>query len=205
MKLDGHVIKLNYRYPHSELLIETDDGQTWVVSLAPPDVSDKQGKKAALIAIEAGEAISVYGWPHKMKSNEIRSHKLLLSDDRVIDGAVNSLYEPRVQKNLKRVLANPERLTELESEQDGQASDDPFVRLVLDIHHDRAAFIGFSVDGQTVYPGIKEHLLCFPSRFPQHVRETEGMDVADEEFVNNYNEWLARYLEGQLNICKDLQ
>ncbi len=98
-----------------------------------------------------------------------------------------------------------ERLTELESEQDGQASDDPFVRLVLDIHHDRAAFIGFSVDGQTVYPGIKEHLLCFPSRFPQHVRETEGMDVADEEFVNNYNEWLARYLEGQLNICKDLQ
>ena len=194
MKIDGHVVALNYRYPHSELLLITDADQTWTVSLAPPDVSERQGKKQALLAIEPGEPITVYGWPHRIKEMEIRSHKMLLSDDRIITGAVNSLYEPKVQTDLRQLLADPQHLQTLEE------SDRVLHRLALDIHADRATFIGFEDEDSISYPGIKEHLVCLAELFGHRLHSGDA-DATTLDDATKYNEWYARYLEGRLNIC----
>lgn len=207
MSLASEVIELKYRFPHSQLRIRTIDGEEWTVSLAPPDVSERQGKKAALLAIKPGEQVTVFGWPHKVKRYEIRSHKLVFADGRVIEGAFNSLYEPSHQKRIKRMLADPAQMEKLAragrpfSRDAGTFADwvdemDAVSRLALDISRNDAFFIATE---QGTFPGVKEHLQCLPSR---HRREAvSGIDDDRMAYVRQRNEYYARYLEGQLNIC----
>lgn len=212
MSIDGEVVSLAFRFPHSELLLRNNDGTTWTVSLAPPDVSVRQGKKDALLAIQPGERVTVWGWPHRLKGNEIRSHKLVFADGGIIDGAFNSLYEPKQQKQLKRLLADQDKMNRLN---DGDTSfgsldeklntwfvaNDPLTRLAVEINFNRAAFIGITDNDFVVYPGIKEHLQCLPNAFATETYSASEPEAGALTYIKKHNEWLARYLEGQLNIC----
>lgn len=212
IQIRGTVVRLSYRQPHSSLLVDTDKGERWVISLAPPDVTDRQGKKADLMAIQPGESIAVYGWPHRLRDREIRSHKLVFADGRTIDGAVNSLFEPQVQKDLKRLLRDPSRLAEFATEMNADSGvaewvdrGKPLARLALEISQERARFIGFEDASGFVYPGIKPHLACFPGRFGSQLVKDFSTEADTLAFVSQFNEWLARFREGQLNICEDLE
>ncbi len=70
MSIDSEVLELNYRFPHSQIRVRATAGEERILSLAPPDVSERQGTKEALLAIQPGERVTVFGWPHKIKHDE---------------------------------------------------------------------------------------------------------------------------------------
>jgi hypothetical protein len=210
MSIEGEVVKLSYRFPHSQMRVRTSDGEEWTISLAPPDVSERQGKKEALLEIQPGERVKVFGWPHKIKHNEIRSHELVFPDGRIIEGAFNSLYQPRHQKDLKKMLSNTDRLNRLNQSVRSFSPEpnlfaawwnehDAMTRLALDLEFDRAFFIGIKDQGTDVFPGIKDHLACLAATHPTQI--VSSPDEAALIYMRKRNEWYARYLEAQLNIC----
>ena len=107
LRIKGTLERRSFRFPHSELILVLPSGERWAVNLAPPDVSERKGTKAMIMALEKGQTLQVIGWPHRLGKRELRSHKVILADGTVLEGAFNTLYEPPAQKRLKAMLADP--------------------------------------------------------------------------------------------------
>ncbi len=75
MRIESEVIKLSFRFPHSEMRVGTANGQEWTISLAPPDVSERNGQKEALLAIRPGDQGRIRRIRTSMKNKDIHKPK----------------------------------------------------------------------------------------------------------------------------------
>lgn len=75
LTLTGTIREPVYENPHTGLKLETKD-KTWVVVLAPPGRMRNRDLTAEKMA--AGKTATVYGYPHKTDSVELRAEWILI-------------------------------------------------------------------------------------------------------------------------------
>jgi hypothetical protein len=75
LQLSGTVQQSGYENPHGFVQLKTA-GKTWHVVLAPPSRMESRGlAKADLVA---GQKATVYGYPHRSKSDEMRAERITI-------------------------------------------------------------------------------------------------------------------------------
>jgi len=82
LTLTGTIREPLYENPHTGLKLETKD-KTWIVVLAPPGRMRNRNLTPELMA--AGKTATVYGYPHKTDTSELRAEWIL------IDGTTTQL------------------------------------------------------------------------------------------------------------------
>jgi hypothetical protein len=73
LNLTGVVKESGYEHPHGHLRLETP-GKTWMVILAPPSRMERRGLPAS--AIKPGATVTVVGYPHRSKAEEMRAERI---------------------------------------------------------------------------------------------------------------------------------
>jgi hypothetical protein len=68
--LEGPIDSSTFEFPHTELTV-TQDGEAWLVTLAPPSRMNNRGALAAVIA--AGNVVKAFGYPKRDGTKEIRA------------------------------------------------------------------------------------------------------------------------------------
>jgi hypothetical protein len=75
LQLSGTVQQAGYENPHGFVQLKTA-GKTWHVVLAPPSRLESRGlAKSDLVA---GQKATVYGYPHRSKSDEMRAERITI-------------------------------------------------------------------------------------------------------------------------------
>jgi hypothetical protein len=75
VQLSGTVEQAGYENPHGFVQLKTP-GKTWHVVLAPPSRMERRG--LARSELVAGQKATVYGYPHRSKSDEMRAERITL-------------------------------------------------------------------------------------------------------------------------------
>lgn len=73
LKLTGKVAESGYEHPHGHVRLETP-GKTWTVVLAPPSRMENRGLAPA--AIGKGATVTVEGYAHRDKKEELRAERI---------------------------------------------------------------------------------------------------------------------------------
>ena len=76
-QLSGTIEQSGYAQPHGYVRLKTAD-KTWMVVLAPPSRMENRGLAKAMIA--PGAKVSVYGYPHRSKPDELRAERITVGD-----------------------------------------------------------------------------------------------------------------------------
>jgi hypothetical protein len=75
VQVAGTVEQSGYENPHGFVQLKTP-GKTWHVVLAPPSRMESRGlAKSDLVA---GQKATVYGYPHRSKSDEMRAERITI-------------------------------------------------------------------------------------------------------------------------------
>jgi hypothetical protein len=75
VQVAGTVEKAGYENPHGFVQLKTA-GKTWHVVLAPPSRMESRGlAKSDLVA---GQKATVFGYPHRSKSDEMRAERITI-------------------------------------------------------------------------------------------------------------------------------
>jgi Family of unknown function (DUF6152) len=86
--------------PHSRIVIETRDAkgvaETWTVETVPASRAAQMNHPLQSVALKAGDAVTVMGWPAKDSSKRLGGHKLILADQREI------MLRPAINLPVKR-------------------------------------------------------------------------------------------------------
>lgn len=77
LKLTGIIESLNYEHPHASVKLKTAD-RTWLAVLAPPTRMEARGLPRDMLA--AGTTVTVEGYHHKTKPDEMRSERIAIAD-----------------------------------------------------------------------------------------------------------------------------
>ncbi len=72
-KLTGKVMESGYEHPHGYVRLQAD-GKTWIAVLAPPFRMENRG--LAKTAIAPGATVTVEGYPHRSKADEMRAERI---------------------------------------------------------------------------------------------------------------------------------
>jgi len=72
-KLTGKVMESGYEHPHGYVRLQAE-GKTWIAVLAPPFRMENRGLAKAAIA--AGATVTVEGYPHRSKADEMRAERI---------------------------------------------------------------------------------------------------------------------------------
>jgi hypothetical protein len=78
--LSGTIKHSGYEHPHGFVQLQTKD-TLWQVILAPPYRMENRGLPRELL--NAGNAATVVGYPHKSEPNELRAERITLGDKTV--------------------------------------------------------------------------------------------------------------------------
>jgi len=76
-QLSGTIEASGYAQPHGFVRLKTAD-KTWMVVLAPPSRMENRGLAKTMIA--PGAKVSVYGYPHRTKTDELRAERISVGD-----------------------------------------------------------------------------------------------------------------------------
>jgi hypothetical protein len=76
LTLTGTIRESGYEHPHGHLRLEAS-GRTWHVVLAPPSRMERRGLPAAAIA--PGKSVTVVGYPHRSKPDEMRAERITVN------------------------------------------------------------------------------------------------------------------------------
>jgi hypothetical protein len=219
MAIEGKFIAYEHRNPHTRLTLEIagEDGETstWTVSMPSPQGINEKGYTERLKGLEAGTPIRVRGWPHFVNDREIRSYKVYLEGDEMLQMVYNNNFKHKDQIRIEEYLADPEKLgvgsnvAATARERVGQwvEEDDYTRRVAIEFNAGQAAFVGVASAEGTVYPGVEEHLACLPGR-------TDTISLGEElstwaqgdrvaGYIQEYNDTLARRLEISRITCGD--
>jgi hypothetical protein len=72
-KLTGKVMESGYEHPHGYVRLQAE-GKTWIAVLAPPFRMENRG--LAKTAIAPGATVTVEGYPHRSKADEMRAERI---------------------------------------------------------------------------------------------------------------------------------
>jgi hypothetical protein len=72
-KLTGKVMESGYEHPHGYVRLQAE-GKTWIAVLAPPFRMENRG--LAKTAIALGATVTVEGYPHRSKADEMRAERI---------------------------------------------------------------------------------------------------------------------------------
>lgn len=72
-KVTGKIVESGYEHPHGHIRLAAP-GKTWTVVLAPPSRMERRGLSKA--AIQAGATVTVEGYPHREKADEMRAERI---------------------------------------------------------------------------------------------------------------------------------
>lgn len=79
-KVSGRVVDSGYEHPHGYVRL-TVDGKTWLAVLAPPFRMESRG--LAKSAIAPGTLVTLEGYPHRTKADEMRAERITVEDKTV--------------------------------------------------------------------------------------------------------------------------
>ena len=82
LELGGTIARSGYEQPHGFVELKTAD-KTWHVVLAPPSRMENRGLAKEQLA--NGKRVTVYGYPHLEKDNELRAERI------TVDGKTTEL------------------------------------------------------------------------------------------------------------------
>jgi hypothetical protein len=74
--LTGTIESAGYEQPHGYVNLKAAD-KTWHVVLAPPGRMDNRGLAKEMLA--AGNTVTVYGYPHRSKGEEMRAERIIIA------------------------------------------------------------------------------------------------------------------------------
>lgn len=77
LELSGTIAESGYQQPHGYVRLKTAD-KTWMVVLAPPSRMESRGLAKAMLA--TGGKVTVYGYPHRSKNDELRAERITVGD-----------------------------------------------------------------------------------------------------------------------------
>ncbi|WUR11811.1 DUF6152 family protein [[Empedobacter] haloabium] len=77
LNLAGTIVESGYTQPHGYVLLQSAD-KRWHSVLAPP--SRMEGRGLAKEALAAGAKVTVYGYPHRSKLDELRAERITVGD-----------------------------------------------------------------------------------------------------------------------------
>jgi len=77
LNLSGTIVESGYTQPHGYVLLQSAD-KRWHVVLAPPSRMENRGLTKAALA--AGTKVTVYGYPHRSKLDELRAERITVGD-----------------------------------------------------------------------------------------------------------------------------
>ena len=72
-KVTGKIVESGYEHPHGHIRLEAP-GKSWTVVLAPPSRMERRGLSKA--AIQPGATVTVEGYPHRQKADEMRAERI---------------------------------------------------------------------------------------------------------------------------------
>lgn len=82
MTLTGTIREAGYENPHGYVKLETEEGKTWHVVLAPPARMRNRGLPREALA--PGAEATVEGYPHRTEPDELRAERITL-DERTVE------------------------------------------------------------------------------------------------------------------------
>lgn len=224
--ISGVVTKARFGYPHSIYRIEVtaDDGsrEEWVLSTEDPRDAERLGFVEAIKNLKAGDEITVVGWPHQYIERELRGHKLIYPDGRVVMMRTGNYIWPKDILRLDKLVLNPQDIPEFLDDVDPDLPDaeqlalwigegDHIARAAYEVSQDRPRLIGITTDGSTVFPGVEELLSCHTTRdgftfsiAPDQLDEVTSRIIADgSEYISEYNRVLSRWWEQERASCHE--
>jgi Family of unknown function (DUF6152) len=77
LNLAGTIVESGYTQPHGYVLLQSAD-KRWHVVLAPPSRMESRG--LARESLKAGTKVTVYGYPHRSKLDELRAERITVGD-----------------------------------------------------------------------------------------------------------------------------
>lgn len=78
MTLTGTIREAGYENPHGYVELETREGRTWHVVLAPPARMENRGLPRE--ALTPGAEATVEGYPHRTDPEELRAERITVAD-----------------------------------------------------------------------------------------------------------------------------
>jgi hypothetical protein len=75
-KLTGIIESASYEHPHGSIVLKTPD-KTWLAVLAPPTRMEARGLPKEML--EAGTTVTVEGYAHKTKPDEMRAERIAIA------------------------------------------------------------------------------------------------------------------------------
>jgi hypothetical protein len=76
LQLSGTIQEAGYVQPHGWVRLKSGD-KTWLVVLAPPGRMESRGLAKDMLAV--GASASVYGYPHRTRSDEMRAERITVN------------------------------------------------------------------------------------------------------------------------------
>lgn len=76
LNLTGVIRESGYEHPHGHVRLEVP-GKVWLVVLAPPSRMERRG--LAPVALQAGTAATVVGYPHRTNTEELRAERITVN------------------------------------------------------------------------------------------------------------------------------
>ncbi len=76
LKLTGTIEASGYEHPHGHIRLKTP-GKTWSAVLAPPSRMENRGLTKEML--QNGSTVTVEGYPHKGKPEEMRAERILVA------------------------------------------------------------------------------------------------------------------------------
>lgn len=77
----GEITESTYENPHGYATIETEEGKTWTVVLAPASRMQSRGLEESMI--KPGTTATVEGYPHREKEDEMRAERITIDGKKV--------------------------------------------------------------------------------------------------------------------------
>ncbi len=77
LNLSGTIVESGYTQPHGHVLLQSAD-KRWHVVLAPPSRMESRGLTKE--ALSAGAKVTVYGYPHREKLDELRAERITIGE-----------------------------------------------------------------------------------------------------------------------------
>ena len=82
LKLTGKIVESGYEHPHGLVRLEAKAegataGKTWHVILAPPSRMERRGLEKG--ALNAGNTVTVEGYPNRDKPEEMRAERISIN------------------------------------------------------------------------------------------------------------------------------
>ena len=80
LALTGTVQSASFQSPHALIMLDAE-GKVWRIVLAPPSRMERRGLPSG--SIEAGEQVTVEGYPHRNDPEEFRAERIVVKGNTV--------------------------------------------------------------------------------------------------------------------------